>query len=273
MLARLETLHGTVEAARLPALIAEIFDGLVVQKAVDGFRARIHVRLDIFAADRDALLAEEETEPGVNHDHDEHDRDHHPSEIEAEQQADEQNLQNCREKVQRAHADDEVDCELAAIQHARQAAGFALKMKAQREIVDVAEGLGREHARGVLPDMREKHVAQLDEADHRNARDPVGDDQGEGNSRDLDRLARRIGLGKRSERVHGRFIGQRHRNRDNLRRDQRHRSQNQPHLQIRPSFRPHKGKQILKDGDVLLSRSFRGGCVMGNGAMTQKMPR
>ena len=136
----------------------------------------------------------------------------------------------------------------------------------------MAERLGGQHARGVLPDMREQHVAQLDEADHRNARHAVSDDQGEGDSRDLDRLARRIGLGKRGERVDRCLIGQRHRNRDHLRRDQRHRRQHQPYLQIRPSFRPNEGKQILKDGDVLLSRCFGGGCVMGNGAMTQKMP-
>ena len=238
----LETLHGTVEAAQLPALIAEIFDGLVIQEAVDGFRARVHVRLDIFAADLDAFLAEIETEPGIDQDHDEHDRDHHPSEVIAEQEADEQNLQNGREEVQSAHADDEVDRKLAAIENSGKAAGFPFEMKAQREVVHMPEGLGGEHARGMLPDMREEHVPQLHEADHRQARHAIGDDQSQGHSRDLKRLVRRVGLGKRGERVHGRPISQRHCDCDNLRRDQRRRRQHEPHLQIGPSLRPDKGK-------------------------------
>ena len=68
---------------------------------------------------------------------------------------------------------------LSAFEHALQSAGFPLQMKAQRQIVDMAERIGGQHPCGMLADAREQHVAKLHEADHRQARNAIGEDQGE----------------------------------------------------------------------------------------------
>ncbi len=266
----LVSLHGAVEPGRLPALIAEIFDGLVIQKAVHGLLRGVLIRLDIFAADLDALVAVIEAEPGVDHDHDANDRDHFPAEIITEQKTDEDRLKNGWNKVQRDHANDEFYRVLAAVEHARKPARLPLQVKAQRKIVHMAEGLRGEHARCVLPHISEQHIAQLHEADHGDARHAIGDDQHQRNGRKLRRLGRFPGLRQRRHRIHRALVGERHEHGNDLGGKQRYAGQHKPQLQIRPSLRPHEGHQVLDDVEMLLvARAFRLLGRMKNGEMSQ----
>ena len=49
-------------------------------------------------------------------------------------------LDDGRRRVEDDHAHDGLDAVAAALEHARQAAGLALEMKAQRQLVHVHEG-------------------------------------------------------------------------------------------------------------------------------------
>ena len=59
-------------------------------------------------------------------------------------------------------------------------AGAALEMKAQRELVQMAEGAVGELAHRVLGDRGEPHVAELREQHHQHAADAIGDDEEDG---------------------------------------------------------------------------------------------
>ena len=76
----------------------------------------------------------------------------------------------------------------AALDVARQAAGLALEVEAQRQRVQVAEDLERDAADRALRDLREDRVAQLAEGLRQDAGHAVGEDQ-----RDRHRHGRAVG--------------------------------------------------------------------------------
>ena len=85
--------------------------------------------------------------------------------------------------------DDALDAAAAALEHARQAAGLALQVEAQREPVHVLEHFEREAAYGVHRHGREHRVAPLRQQRHQDARQAVdqhksdrrGGQRGDGN--------------------------------------------------------------------------------------------
>ena len=113
-------------------------------------------------------------EPHVERDGD---QDHHhvaPVEL-VEQHADDQrDLDDGRQQLQDHHAHDGLDAVAAALQHARQPAGLALEMEAQRQLVHVLEGEEREPPHRVHRDLGEHAVAQLRERRHQDAHAAVG---------------------------------------------------------------------------------------------------
>ena len=88
----------------------------------------------------------------------------------------------------------------------------------------MAEGAVGERPHGVLADPGEEHVAKLREGDHHHPPDAVGDDQERGHDGEThERGAAARGARARRARqpVYGRLVRQRHRDRDDLRGNQR----------------------------------------------------
>ena len=143
-------------------------------------------------------------------------------------------------------------------------------MKAQRQIVDMAERIGGKHPRGMLADAREQHVAKLHEADHGYARNAVGEDQGKGNGqRRRPRRALPDWRESGGQRIHRRLVGKRHGNGDGLGGNQRDAREHQPEPEIGPSLGPDEGKQVPQDRRMIRIGLFWGGRRTGNGVMTQ----
>ena len=66
-------------------------------------------------------------------------------------------------ELQDDHADDGLDAVAAALEHARQAAGLAFEVEAQRQLVHVLEGDDRKPPDRVHRDLGEHAVAELGE--------------------------------------------------------------------------------------------------------------
>ena len=141
------------------------------------------------------------------------------------------------------HAHDSVDAVDAALDHAAQASGAALQMKAQRELMQVPEGAVGELAHGVLGNHGEPHVAELREQHHQHAAHAIGDDQHGGNGGEAKRrepgdFARTRFAG---EEVHDRLVSDRHGKRDRLGDHERQKREHHPHAEIRDD-RPARHK-------------------------------
>jgi len=128
----LVALHRAVVALGFALLGAEIFDGLVIQQRVDRLGVRLGIGVVHPAPNFDSPFGRE---VGVIHEH--YDRDQggeHIAPVELPQQHGHQqgNLDDGRRQLQDHHPHDDFDAGPAALQHARQSAGLALEMKAQR---------------------------------------------------------------------------------------------------------------------------------------------
>ena len=129
----LVALHRLVVALGLALLGAEILDRLVVEQRVDRLRVGVGVALVHVAADGDAPVRRHAREPEIRPDHDDHGERVAPVEREEEDAEDQRELHHRRNAGEHAHAHDLLDGLAAALEDARQPAGLALEMEAQRQ--------------------------------------------------------------------------------------------------------------------------------------------
>ena len=173
-----------------------------------------------------------------------------------EQCADENELECGRDELQNAHAYDEIDAARAALDYAAQTAGAALKMKSQRQPVQVPEGAIIEFAHRVLADARKEDVADLVQRHHQHARRSVGDDEhgcANGEALRSGGLATRYTL-MRCKPV-GRLLEQhRHGDRDQLRQHQHAEGQDYPQPQVGTAFGPNHRQQTVQHGPMVRGR-------------------
>ena len=154
-------------------------------------------------------------------------------------------------KLQDHHPHDHLDAGAAALQHARQAAGLALQMEAQRQFVHVDEGDVGELAHRMHRDAGEDAVAKLRQYRHQHAHRAVACGHQQGRCDQPQRPVRRFdGRGARAvERVDRPFEGERHDQRRELRDQQQHHRPDHAHLQVRAIARPDIGPQMYQRPD------------------------
>ena len=161
--------HGLVVALGLPVLGAEIFHGLVVQQTIDGLGVGVRVALVHGAADRHAPVGRRGGEPEITDDHDGGDGGIAPVELVEHHTQDQGELHDGGNAREHAQTHDLLDGGASALQHARQAAGLALQMEAQRQAMQMDEDLVRQAPHGVHGDSCEERVAALREELHEGA--------------------------------------------------------------------------------------------------------
>ena len=110
----------------------------------------------------------------VERDDGKNDDDVAPVELIEQHDQDQRKLDDRRHQLHDHHAHDRLDGVAPALEHARQAAGLALEMKAQRELVHVLEGAVGEPPYRVHGDLGEDAVAHLGEHRHQDARPAIG---------------------------------------------------------------------------------------------------
>ncbi len=172
--------HRAVVAGRLALLGAEIFHGLVVEQRVDRLDIGVGVAVVHLAADADAPFGSVVGPAHIERDRADDEREVAPVEMHHQDDGDQRDLDDGGRELQDHHAHDGLDGVAAALEHARQAAGLALEMEAQRQVVHVDEG-----AEGKAPDRVHRHlgkhrVAALRERAHKDAHAAVSDRHGDG---------------------------------------------------------------------------------------------
>ena len=164
--------HRPVVALRLALLGAEVLHGLVVEQAVDGLGVGLGVALVHGAADLDAPVGRPHREPQV------------------ERRSSPRRWRRSASRTRtRSTASTRANSTMvgtnvisvmrvmfsmpsaAALQHARQPAGLALQVEAQRQAVHVLEGVERQLAHGVHGDLGEHALAHLHQQRHGDARE------------------------------------------------------------------------------------------------------
>ncbi len=243
----LVALERQVEAARLVLLVGEVFHRLVVEEAVDRLGVGLAVALVHLAPEFDAPVRDGEGEDDIKDDGHDH-RQREAAGIEAPQDpAHEQDLEHGRHEIEQEIGQQELGAADAALDRARQPAGLAVEMEAQREGMEMPERRERHAAHRVLLDLGEHHVAQLARELRQDAGDAIRDDQHHRHHDDVD-MARR-------QRIDRALVQHRHRDVDALGRDeerQRHQhADTQLERMARPEIReePRKGLQLLPEPD------------------------
>ena len=203
-----------VDAQGLVVLVGEGLDGLVVEQAVDRLGADLVVVEIELAAELGPPLGRDDAERGIGGDREERDQREPPG-IAREQDADhERELEQRREDVEQHHAEHEGDRLDAAVDRARELAGAALEVVAQRQAEQMAEDRERDLAPGVLLDAREDRIAGLGEERRAEARPAIGEQR---EQRQRERHLR-AGRGKpgAAQAIDHRLVGERHRDVDEL---------------------------------------------------------
>ena len=178
----LVALHRVVIPRGLALLGAEIFDGFVVQQRIDRLGIRFGIGVVHLAANLDPPFGRDVGVVHVDH-HGDHGRQHiAPVELPQQHAHDQRDLDDGRHQLQDHHAHDDLDAEAAALQHPGQAAGLALQVKAQRQLMHVNEGAIGEFSDRMHRDLGEDAVAPLRQHRHQHAHRAVaqGHDQRRG---------------------------------------------------------------------------------------------
>ena len=245
--------HRLIVAPRLALLGAEVFHGLVVEQAVDRLGVGLGVALVHGAADVDAPVGGLHREPQVEHDHRQHGDDVAPVELPGAHRQHQHELDDGRHERHQHHARDVLDAEPAALQHAREAAGLALQVKAQRELVHMLEGAQRQLAHGVHGDLGEHALAHLHQQRHGDADSAVEHDRQHRRAREPRqcRAAGQVAAGGRDQRVRRPLERERHGDRDELRRQHERERKHDGGLQVRPVGRPDVGGQAFQHTPLL----------------------
>ena len=271
----LVALHRAVVALGFP--LFEIFDGLVIQQRVDRLGIRLGIGVVHPAPNFDPPFGRD-----VGKIHEYHDRDHggqHVAPVELPQQHGHQqgNLNDGRHQLQDHHPHDDFDAGPAALQHARQSAGLALEMKAQRQFMHVDEGEIGELAHRVHRHPRKNSVAPLRQDCHQHAQAAIaqGHDQRRGDQPQLPvRRLHRSGI-RAGQGVDRPFERERHRDGRKLGAEQHQRRPHHPPLQVAPVRRPYirpqphqgaKQRAAAIGGDVALHSVRRSDVGFTHGA-------
>ncbi len=152
---------GAIVAGAFQRLIAEIFDGFEIEQRIYRLRHRIAVGVVHVLADRNAPVRGDNREPDIDGDRDGDDNDVPEAELEQQDNGVHDELRHRRNADHHGQADDGFNAGLAAFDDPRQAAGAALQVKAQAEIVQVDEGPVGQAAHGVLADAGEQGVTDI----------------------------------------------------------------------------------------------------------------
>ncbi len=232
-----------VEAPRLVLLIGEIFDGLVIEQAVDRLGVGLAVALVHLAAEFEAPIGDDEGEDDIADDRAEGDDREAPLIEPPEDRADQHDLEQRRHEAEEEVIEQEFRAANAALDRARQAAGLALEVEAQRELMQVAEGRERHLAHRALSDLGEDRVAQLGESLGRNPGDAIADDE-------HDRHGDERGLAGR-ERIDRMLVKHRHIDRGRFGKNEQPDRDDDAQPQIPGAARPEKGQQLADGGEFL----------------------
>ncbi len=125
--------HRLVVARRLAPLGAEILDRLEVEQAVDRLGVGVGVALVHRAANADAPVGRDRRVDEIDEHGDADRQDVAPVEGIEKRRRDQHEFDDRRHGDQHRGAHDRLDRVAAALEHARQPAGLALEMKAQRQ--------------------------------------------------------------------------------------------------------------------------------------------
>ncbi len=238
--------HRAVVALALARLGGEIFHRLVVEQRIDRLGIGVGIARIHLAADVDAPFGGEIGEPHIERDRD-RDHDHiAPIEVEEQHRDDQDQLDDRRRQLQQHHAHDGLDGVAAAFENARQPAGLALEMKAQRQQMHVLEGEHRQAAHRVHRHLGEDSITQLGKRRHQDAHAAVGQrHQHRRRQRPGDHI---VGPKRRGavagQRIGCPFEGERHRDGGELGGEQQHGREDHAVLQVAPVRRPDIGPQI-----------------------------
>ena len=245
-------------------LVVEILHRFEIQQRVHRLGIGIGIGLVHLAAKGDAPARNRKGEPGIGHHHQKRGQRHPYVEDVEQHAAIDQHQEDGGEDAEQGEGQQRVDPLGAAFDHAAQAAGLALQMKAQRQSVDMRERLHRHFAHGVVLHLGENAVAQLGESLHHDARHRIGGDQ---RRNDRHRGTR----GRGAEGIHrltqellrdgGSDDGQ----------DQEENRNNDPDLQVGPSLGPQIGHQPPKrlEGRRAAAFFYRMRHVIGPGPRRQ----
>jgi hypothetical protein len=221
-------------------LVVEVLHGLVVQQAVDRLGVRLLVRLVHEAAVLDAPLRHGQRVGHVAGDGDEGDQ-REPDIVQApENAADQRDLQQRRQHVEQHEEQEELDAFGAALDHARQSAGLPLQMEAQRQAVQMLEGLQRDAADRPLRHLGEDAVPQLGEGLGRDARGAIGQQQPDRHGQHGHRRRARL----HCERIHHALEQQGHDHIGELGDRQAGQRQQHAHPEVPGAGRPEIGQQM-----------------------------
>ena len=221
-------------------LIGEIFDRLVVEQAIDRLGIGFAVAFVHLAAVLQAPVGDKEGEGHIGDDGAEGHRREGPLVEPPQDAADQRDLEHRRHEAEKEIVEQEFGAADAALDRARQAAGLALEMEAQRQQMQVLEGRERESAHRALADLGEDRIAQFGEALRPDARDAIGDDE---HHRHADQ--RHLAGRERIDRV---LVEHRHINGAGLRDDQQTDGDDDADAQLEGVARPEIGQQL---GDSL----------------------
>ena len=242
--------HRAVVAGGFPLLGDEIFHRLVVEQRIDRLDVGVGVAVVHPAANVDAPLGRLVGERHVERDDGENDDDVAPVELVEQHDQDQRELDDRRHQLHDDHAHDGLDGVAAAFEHPRQAAGLALEMKAQRELVHVLERAVGEPPYRVHGNLGEDAVAHLREHRHQDARPAVGNGQHDrgGERPNEPRRGRDRRAPLPGQRVGCPLEGERHGDGDELGGEQEQHRHGDAQLEVAALRRPDIGPQPAHDG-------------------------
>ena len=172
--------HRTVVARRLARLGAEILDRLEIEQAVDRLGVGVGVAFVHRAANADAPVGGDRRVDEID-EHRDGDRQHvAPVERVKKRRRDQHELYGGGHRHQHRGAHNRLDRVAPALEHARQAAGLALKVEAQRELVKMDKHFIGEPAHRIHRHCGEQRVAPLLGQRHQDAHHAIERGQGDG---------------------------------------------------------------------------------------------
>ena len=243
--------EALVVALGLVFLVAEIFDRLVVQQAVDGAAVGLGVERVGAPHELRAPVGDGDGEADVGRQGDEGDHPEHPVELDEQDDRHHEDFQHRRRDAEQQVADQARQRLGAAFDVAGDAAGLPLQMKAQRQRVQVLEHRHADAPHRALRDLGEHHVAQVGKGGAGKAQQAVAEDEGQRQHQFGARLV---------ERIDDVLQHQRHRDRRQLGADQ----QRQRHQYPAAEF-PQIREQAADGTQAGFAGGRRGGMGMNGG--------
>ena len=168
-----------VVALRLVLFVVEVLDRFVIEQTVDRPGVRARVQLVRLPPDVRAPFGDPDGERDVDHDRTESHRHEAPVEARKKHDCHQRELEHDRDDREQHVGEQRRDAARAALDVARDAAGLAFEMKAQRERVQMAKDVERDAPHRPLRDAHEHEVAQLGEKRGGKPQQPVGGEQRE----------------------------------------------------------------------------------------------